>query len=217
MPEGLIETAAQAETPEDQRFYGLFVAQVINNIDKTGQARVQVRLPWLPGFDPWARVAVPLAGNNRGTYFIPQEQDEVLVAFNHGDIRDAYIIGSLWNARDRPPAPNPRDAANKFVIKTPRGQVIEIDDLNRSITITSVSRHQVIIEPEKIEISTTDNKAVLTLDQKGNISLKADQSIKLEAPSISISGKQVEIRTETRTSITGGGSCDIQAGRVNIN
>src|SRR5437667_11569229 len=113
MPEGLIAAAARRPEPEDMRIEGVAIAQVVNNIDLMGLARVQLSLPWFPGIEPWARVAVPSAGRERGMYLIPQVGDEVLVVFNHGDIRDPYVLASLGNSEVQPPtgvptAPVPR-------------------------------------------------------------------------------------------------------------
>ena len=71
---------------QDDHIYGVAVATVVDNIDLLGEARVQLNLPWVPGFLPWARVATTMAGMMRGTYFIPQIGDEVLVAFNQDQL-----------------------------------------------------------------------------------------------------------------------------------
>jgi phage baseplate assembly protein V len=175
---------------------------------------VQVHLPEM---DPWARVAVLMGGMNSGTYFIPQVGDEVLVAFNHGDLRDAYVIGSVWNKVDRPPTSLPSDAVNRRVIRTPGGHELVFDDLGRSITITSITKQKITIDPTKIEITTTENKVSLKLDKAGNLSVESARSIALKAPRISIEGDSVEIKSSTRTDIDGGQACDIQAGLVKIN
>src|SRR5688500_8354972 len=83
--------------PDDTRINGVCTAMVLSNFDSTGEGRVQLMIPWLPGYMPWARVSVPMAGLARGTYFIPQMGDEVLVAFSQGDVREPFVIGSLWN------------------------------------------------------------------------------------------------------------------------
>src|SRR4029077_385980 len=131
------------------KVYGVAVAQVLDNFDSLSLGRVQLSLPWLPGFEPWARVAVLSAGDGRGTYFIPQVGDEVLVAFEQGDINAPYVIGSLWNGSDKPPADRPSDSVNKRIIKTPNGHEVLLDDMEQSIAV----------------ISSTGQK--LTLDQKG--------------------------------------------------
>jgi phage baseplate assembly protein V len=214
---GLVDTAAQVEAPAERRIYGVALAQVINNIDATGQGRVQVHLPWLPELDPWARVAVLEAGNDKGTYFIPQVDDEVLVAFMHGDVRDPYIIGSLWNTQDRPPAQSPTDAVSKRIIRTPLGHEIEFDDLLQSITVSNLVGHKITIEPSHVKIETTSGTSTLTLDANGNISLQGTRSIELRAPDITIEGTNVNIRSTTSTSINGGQTCRMQASTVLIN
>ena len=48
----------------------------------------------------WARLATLMAGNDRGTFFIPNKDDEVLVVFQGGDPSFPFVIGSLWNGKD---------------------------------------------------------------------------------------------------------------------
>lgn len=212
MADGLVELAAQKEKRDELRIEGVAIAEVINNLDLTGLGRVQVRLPWLPGMEPWARVAVP----NSGIYFIPQVKDEVLVAFNQGDVRDPYIIGSLWSSLDRPPTSIPTDAVTKRIICTPLVNEIELDDLTHSITITSSIGHTIKIALDKIEISTSGGTASVALDAKGGVSIQGT-SIELKAPTITIDGGKVDIKGKGTTNINGGGSCNIKAARVNIN
>jgi hypothetical protein len=105
------ETLDQAESDEQgpSRFPGVVIGKVINPVDPMMLGRVQVQLPFIDSLDlsPWARVAVPLAGILHGTYFIPNLNDEVLVAFEHGDPNVPYIIGCLWNAMAPPPLQSP--------------------------------------------------------------------------------------------------------------
>src|SRR5689334_18751608 len=114
----------KAREPEEKVF-GVTIATVLNNIDCNGQARIQLQLPWLPGFQPWARLACQMAGSGAGTYFVPQIGEEVLVSFNHGDVREPFVLGSLWNTQDRPPALSPTDAVTKRKIRTPKGHELE--------------------------------------------------------------------------------------------
>ena len=217
MPYMLFDESEKEPEVQGRRIYGVAVATVINNVDTTGQGQVQLSFPWLPGVEPWARVAALMAGMNRGTYFIPQVRDEVLVAFNNGDIREPYIIGSLWNAQDRPPARVPTDAVTKRIIRTPLGHEIEFDDAKQSITITSTTKQKVTLDPKKIEMTTTGGTATVKLDTAGNVSVKAKLSIELKAPSICIEGATVEVKSSAATRINGGSACDIKAALVKIN
>src|SRR5689334_21928290 len=90
------------------RAYGVFPALVRDLKDPDIQGRVKIVLPWLPvsggaAYEVWARLATMMGGNNRGTWFIPDVGDEVLVAFESGDPRRPYVLGGLWNGKDSPP------------------------------------------------------------------------------------------------------------------
>src|SRR3954466_10094844 len=90
------------------RWYGVYPALVSDNNDPDGQGRVKVTLPWSPDtgserYEVWARLATMMGGNNRGTWFIPDVNDEVLVMFEAGDPRRPYVVGGLWNGSDSPP------------------------------------------------------------------------------------------------------------------
>ncbi|HEY0072411.1 MAG TPA: phage baseplate assembly protein V, partial [Chloroflexia bacterium] len=68
------------------RWYGVYPALVTDIKDPDGQGRVKVALPWSPdakseSYEVWARIATMMGGGNRGTWFIPDVDDEVLIAF----------------------------------------------------------------------------------------------------------------------------------------
>lgn len=216
MPTFIDEMSTSTQTTET-RISGVAVAQVISNLDSTGAGRVQLKLPWLPGFEPWARVAVLLAGMNRGTYFIPQVGDEVLVAFEQGDVRQPFVIGCLWNSTDSPPAGSPLDPVAKRIIRTPLGHVMEFDDTLQSVSITTLTQQTVKMDATQIQLSTTGDTATITLDVSGAITLQSTTSIELKAPSITLDGLNVSIKGSASTSVEGGATCSIQAGMVKIN
>lgn len=222
MSHELLATNTAEDDPEAAaRMVSVAVAKVLNNIDALGQGRVQVSIPWLPGFEPWARVATMMGGMGRGTFFIPQINDEVLVAFNQGDIREPYVIGSLWSTIDRPPALLPTDAINKRVIRTPLGHEIEFDDLTQKLTITSTAQQSVTLGPTGIEIAAgvlpPPARATIKLDVLGNITVESKLSIKLDAPVITINGRAVTVNGDATTTVKAGGVCSISGTLVNIN
>jgi uncharacterized protein involved in type VI secretion and phage assembly len=225
MTAGLMDAAARPTAPDDRRIYGVAVAEVIENCDQTNLGRVRVRLPWLPGYEPWARVAAPMAGTNSGAYFMPQVGDEVLVAFNHGDVLDVYVVGSMWNGRNRTPVPQAGDAQTKWVMRTPKGHQLLFDEAAQSIEITNATGQRVKLESQQIQIAVDDSDtAVITLDTQGNVTLKAKQSLILEADSIELkAASRILIRTVTgpklgsgTIEIDGGGLCSINADQIDI-
>lgn len=217
MTDALVEATTRRPEPDDRRFRGVAIAEVIANIDTTGQARVQLRYPWYPGIEPWARIIMPSAGSSRGLYAVPQVGDEVLVAFTHGDLREPYVLGSLWNPQDRPPTVVPNDAVAKRMLVTPRGHQVVLEDVEQSITITSITKQKVTIDPKKIELTTAGGTAVVRLETSGHITIQASQSIDLKAPSITLNGTTIEARASGSATIDGGGTCTVQAGLVRIN
>src|SRR6266536_228027 len=84
----------------------VYPATVLQARDPRGLGRLQISVS---AFDQkvWARRATLLAGERRGTWFVPDAGDEVLVAFEGGDARKPVVVGALWNAKERPPESNP--------------------------------------------------------------------------------------------------------------
>jgi uncharacterized protein involved in type VI secretion and phage assembly len=110
------------------RFYGVVVGIVTNNKDPDNLHRVKVRFPWLSNDveSHWARVAAPMAGKNRGAYFLPEVDDEVLVAFEHGQVDHPYVVGSLWNGKDNAPESNADGENNHRTLRSRSGLTISL-------------------------------------------------------------------------------------------
>lgn len=108
------------------REYGVLRGQVIAAGDTDGEGKVRVRIPDLGGQNDLlaAPVATLMTGDKRGTWFMPEVNDEVLIAFLRGDVNHPYIIGYLWNGEQRPPETD----IHKRVIKTVNGHIITIHD-----------------------------------------------------------------------------------------
>ena len=82
-----------------ERMHGVGIAIVTNVDDPEKRARIKVKMPWFSENDEsdWARLCAPVSGPDRGMLFVPEVGDEVLVAFEHGDMRMPIIVGGLWN------------------------------------------------------------------------------------------------------------------------
>lgn len=94
---------------DDGRFPGVVPGIVSDNDDPEKLGRVKVKLPWLDDqyVSDWCRMVQFGAGGDRGALFLPEVDDEVLVAFEHGDPRRPYVIGSLYNGVDKPKTAGP--------------------------------------------------------------------------------------------------------------
>ncbi len=197
--------------PEDRtaRFYGVTIAVVTNIKDDDGLGRVKVKFPWLSDEDesPWARVMTPMAGDDRGFYFLPEVDDEVLVAFEHGDMAFPYILGSLWNGKDKPPEKNDDGENNKRFIKSRSGHMIIFDDTE--------DKEKLIIQDKsgknKITIDCENDSMQIEVEQDLIIKAKGKVSIKSSDDDIVIECKNLELKTEQDIKINAGSNCNIQA------
>lgn len=111
------------------RKFGVYIGLVTNNVDPEGLGRIKVRLPSFHDVDEsnWARIVTPMAGKGMGIYFLPEVNDEVLIAFEAGDMRRPLVLGSLWNGRAKPPEKN--DGGNhRRVLKSRSGLKLIFDD-----------------------------------------------------------------------------------------
>jgi uncharacterized protein involved in type VI secretion and phage assembly len=177
------------------RIAGVVVGVVTNNQDPDGFGRVKVKFPWLSEVDEsdWARIATPMAGNDRGLYFLPEVDDEVLIAFQHGDVRFPYVVGALWNGKDAPPANNEDGKNNVRMIRSRSGHVIKLNDDDGKETveiIDSTTQNSIVIDSTKGTITIKSDKDIVLSSPEGDISLSAAKgTIKLEANKIEINSK----------------------------
>jgi uncharacterized protein len=193
------------------RINGVVTGIVTNNQDQDGLGRVKVRFPWLDDQVEswWARIATPMAGKQRGAYFLPEVGDEVLVAFDHGDVRFPYVLGGLWNSANQPPTTNTDGANNMRVIQSRSGHIIRLDD--------TVEGEQ---PKGKIEIidSSGQNKIVInSADNSIMISGQGDVTI-ASAGKLTLSGKQgVELTSPAEIKVAADGQTIIKGAQVHIN
>lgn len=104
------------------------VGLVTNVDDPEGLGRVRVQYPTLSDDNEsqWARIATLMAGGERGSWFIPEVGDEALVAFERGDPNHPYVVGFLWNGKDKPPNSDIDTKVRR--LKTVSGHTLEFDD-----------------------------------------------------------------------------------------
>jgi uncharacterized protein involved in type VI secretion and phage assembly len=172
-------TSVLPPTGHGGRMFGVNSAIVTDVDDPQGIGRVRVRLPWLTDsegevYEAWARLATLMAGPNRGTWFVPDPGDEVLVAFEHGQSHLPYVVGMLWNGVDAPPESmvsenpirsitsrsgikitfNDTQGGVELVLETPGGQRIVSSDMPPKIEISDSSGNQIRMESSGITINT---------------------------------------------------------------
>jgi uncharacterized protein involved in type VI secretion and phage assembly len=209
----------------DKRFFGVYEAIVTAVVgDREKEGRVKVKFPW---FDDqlateWCRVRQSYAGNGYGSFFIPEEGDEVLVAFIQGDMRFPVILGGLYNGKDKPPTSRENDKDQKMIrtkgkheillddssgkervrIKTKEGHTVDLSDVDKSITIKTKGSHSITLD---------DQGQKATLKTSGGPKVEIDDSAKkitidTNGKSITIDGNSGSITLTGMTIILSGTS-----------
>src|SRR5262249_39414206 len=173
------------------RWYGVYPALVTDIQEPNHQGRVKVTLPWSPDtggsrYEAWARLATLMGGKNRGTWFIPDTDDEVLIGFEAGDPVRPYVLGALWNGRDTPP--DSMDGAGKNqrkVLRSRNGVKVTLDDTDGK---------------ETLKLETPAGQKVTLKDGPGSIEIADSNgnSVKLESSGITVTASaQVTIKAST--------------------
>lgn len=184
-------------------YYGVYPGLVKDVADPEGQGRVKISLPWSPdadgaAYEVWARLATFMAGNNRGSWFIPDVNDEVLVAFAAGDPRHPFVVGSLWNGQDAPPESMDGGGQNDIkALRSRNGVKVTLDDAQGQ---------------ERLVLETPGGQVVTLKDGPGTIELKDSNgnTVTLEASGITINAS-------ANVTVQAGGQVEVNASMVNVN
>jgi Rhs element Vgr protein len=219
----LIERTLQREA---QVWPGVYTALVTNNNDQDKNlGRVKLKMPWLNNEveTDWVRVLSPNAGNGRGFFFVPEINDEVLIAFENGDIKRPYVLGGLYNGQDAAPLTasqyHAEGSTKKRVLKSRSGHTLEFDDTSNAevVTLRSKSGHQLVMddssEPKivlkdktgtlKITFDSQSKKIIIDANATGGMDLKSPGkiTIKSSGSDVVIEGINVNAKASAETKI----------------
>jgi len=207
MSNNLLDLLTPESSHGDGKIFGVVMGIVTNNQDPEKMGRVRVKFPWLSDDHEswWARVATPMAGPSRGIYFLPEVDDEVLVGFEHGDVRFPYVLGSLWNGQDAPPGNNDDGKNNIRLVHSRSGHLVRLDDTNGDEKIEIIDK----TGSNSITIKSSDNS--LTITCQGKMKLHATGGIEIT------SDADVKIQANTTMDIESSANMTIKGAVVNIN
>jgi uncharacterized protein involved in type VI secretion and phage assembly len=183
------------------RWYGVFPAQVLDIKDPDNQGRVKITLPWSPDagggrYEAWARLATLFGGNTRGSWFVPDVDDEVLVAFEQGDTRRPYVLGGLWNGRDRPPASMDSAGKNfKKILRSRNGVQITLDDHDgqETLQIETPGGQRVTLKDGPASVEIVDSNGNSAKLEAAGITVTAAAKVTVNASQIAISAGLVTV------------------------
>jgi uncharacterized protein involved in type VI secretion and phage assembly len=179
----------EAEREADGFIQGLAVGVVTDNQDDEGLARVRVRLPWHAEGDTsfWARLAMPMAGDNRGMYCVPEIGDEVLVAAENGDPSHFYVLGALWNGQAPPPDNNDDGNNDRRLFRSRAGHELRFDDGdNPEIELKLSDGKHLVMDDDGVVLEDGNGNTIKIESGSGAISITAGSQLKLKSQSVSI-------------------------------
>ena len=191
-----------------QQVNGIVIGIVDDLDDPERLGRVRVKFPYLgEQISDWARLVTLMAGKDRGVFFRPEKEDEVLVGFELGDVRRPYILGSLWSTQDTPPADDGQATQNNWrFIKSRNGHIVKLDDTKGQ---------------EKIEIIGSDSKRKIVFDissQKIQVTCDTgDIEISAPAGTVKVDALTVEVKASGNMTLQATGTMTIKGATVNIN
>jgi Rhs element Vgr protein len=192
------------------------VTQLENDPEK--EYRIKVRIPMISNEEEgiWAQLANGYAGDNYGTFFLPEIGDEVIVSFLNEDPRKPVILGMLHSSAKPSPIPLTDDNHQKAIISRSNIKIIWDDDKN-SITISTPGGNQIKLDDEGGEIHISDaHQNSVKMDDQGitihsgkDLILKANQNIDLE-------GMDISSKAHGRFSAEGGAGAEVKTNAIAV-
>ncbi|KUF18739.1 VgrG-related protein [Streptomyces silvensis] len=206
-------TSGGAET--EPRLPGVANA-VVTDVDvKDEQARVKLKFPWLDDtyVSDWTR-CVQLGGKRGGGIFPLDVGDEVLVGFDRGALDHPFVIGGLYNGKDKPTRnksplySGARNQASRHTISDRTGNRIDLLSQrvgrDRGVRVTTGDG--------KLTVNLDRAKTEITVDSKGSVTIKGSRSVSVQA------GTDLTLSAKRNVSIKSGGLLNIRAASaVNVN
>jgi uncharacterized protein involved in type VI secretion and phage assembly len=203
-------SALPADDDAGAQLRGLVIGVVTNVKDPDGLGRVKVALPWLAdGFETdWARIASPMAGPGRGLYLLPEVDDEVLVGFGHGRLDSPFVVGALWNGKDKPPESNSDGKNDRRSFTSRSGHVIRLTDTKgeeRIEILDKSGKNSVVVDTKTNTVTVSADTDVVVRATKGKLTLAGDGGVEISSGKgdVKVTGKGIDVKASAKLVLKG--------------
>ncbi len=218
-----------AGSTNDMDMCGIYYAVVVDHKDAESQiGRVQVKFPWMPqsggGEDnaAWAQLMVPMAGDQFGTFTLPEPEDVVAVMFLSGDIRYPIIIGGVWSSVDVPPEVNENGKNDFRFIKSRSGHRLLLDDSPETKVVLTDFENKNYAgvgkyaeggdSPNKMKLETPS--AINGSPEKGAALASMEGTLNLWCPNgtLKVEAENIELTASKKANVKAGGALTLEGG-----
>lgn len=186
---------------------GVAIGVVTQNKDPDGLCRVKVSFPWheQPRESYWARLAVPMAGDDRGLVLIPEVGDEVLVAFEREDLRFPYILGALWNGREKPPVANDDGNNDKRLFQSRKKHYLLFDDGAQGVVeLAHEKKRRVVFDDTGFVVEDENGNTLKVESSSGTMTIEAKGPLNIKGATVAIeSSGTLELKASATLTIKG--------------
>ena len=207
---------------------GVVIGLVSNINDPDGAGRVKVKFPSAGDNieSDWARVVMPASGAGRGFLMFPSVDDEVLVMFEQGDTRRAFVVGGVWNGKDKTPMTKDMIVANGEVkqwgMVTPGGHSLLFRDdesgkerldiiLKDGKTKLTLGAHTVELVANQKPLKIESGQGSLVISEQGDVTIKGNKVTITATQDLKMSGLNVEANAQTGMKVVGGTTTEVSA------
>ena len=215
---GLVANGVVPTSAAGPPVYGVVVAQVTNNDDPEKLGRVKLKFPWLSDTyeSDWARMTQFGAGPDSGAVFLPEVNDEVLVAFEFGDVRRPVVVGGLYNGRDKPRLGDGLldngKVKRRGVVSRKGHRFVFLDDAGKSgiALITSNGSIRISLNETKNEVHLFC-QGKIRIEAQDELSIKGQQKVTIQA------GTQLEMTGQAGAKLSSSGPVEVGGQPIKLN
>jgi phage baseplate assembly protein gpV len=206
----------------------LVIGIVTNNNDPENLGRVKVKFPTLSDTEEsnWARVLTIASGSSHGIQVLPEVNDEVLVAFENGDVRHPVVIGGLYSGKNKPPLTSSESVKQNrvasWLLKSRTGNTLQFLDGQGAQQATVLMRHAntqnlLRVTDDRIELLGKAGAELSIKIGNSSISISKNGDIVLDGTNITLKARQnINLQANVALEAKGNTSAKLAAGPASI-
>lgn len=193
-----------------------FVLGVVSALHPQTPGRVRVKFPHLGMVESdWCPVVMPMGGPGRGVMWLPEKDDHVVVALEHGDPTRGYVLGAVWDAAQKPPPGDGKPAENNVrLVRSRSGHLVRLDDTPGKEKVEVIDKdgtRKLVLDSanKKVQVSSGSGDVEVTAGG-GEVRVKASGAVTVE-------GATVTVKASGALTVQAGGTLTLKGATVNIN